>query len=336
MSHSDTLVLVHVLYRHGERTTAKGGIYPKDPHRFVNYEPYGFGQLTNEGKKTMFELGNVLRERYSNFLGDRYFPGLLEALSSDMDRTKVSLQLVLASLFKPTKNEIWNEDLCWQPIPTRYIPLKQDDLFLPFLTTTYRELYKTNHLTSQKAKQIFEDYQDVFQILWEKTGLEISTIHDVFKIHDVLTTEVQFGLDLPDWAKPLHTTKIREIATFDPEMQQDTKELKKLAVGKMIGKICEDTQKKIQDETSKIKMHMYSGHDINLGNILQALGLRKPHLPNYGACLVMEIHKLDGDYVLKVFYRSDKNQDFTHLGFDFGEFMEFDAFKKLSNEINLI
>lgn len=48
------------------------------------------------------------------------------AQSTDVDRTKMSLQLVLAGLFPPIGLQKWNSGLDWQPIPTHYESLDQD------------------------------------------------------------------------------------------------------------------------------------------------------------------------------------------------------------------
>lgn len=50
-------------------------------------------------------------------------PGTLEATSTDYDRTKMSLALVLAGLYPPTGKLRWNEGLNWQPVPYTSLPL---------------------------------------------------------------------------------------------------------------------------------------------------------------------------------------------------------------------
>lgn len=73
-----------------------------------------------------YTLGKMLRNRYNDFLGD-YHSQDVYAQSTSSDRTKVSLQLVLAALYPPTKkSEIWNSELLWRAIPTHYIPGEVD------------------------------------------------------------------------------------------------------------------------------------------------------------------------------------------------------------------
>ncbi|KAL6419477.1 hypothetical protein ACFW04_011381 [Cataglyphis niger] len=106
-------------------------MFPTDPYINYTFFPIGLGQLTNQGKKREYELGQVLRSRYKDFLGDLYLPNLVVGRSSDYDRTKMSLQLVLTALFPPMDTrQRWNADLNWQPIPTMYISRIDDNLFL--------------------------------------------------------------------------------------------------------------------------------------------------------------------------------------------------------------
>lgn len=78
-----------------------------------------------------YRIGQVLRERYGKFLGDVYRPSDVYAFSTDHDRTKTSLQLVLAGLYHPVPAQTWNENLSWIPIPSHYMPEKVDDLMKP-------------------------------------------------------------------------------------------------------------------------------------------------------------------------------------------------------------
>ncbi|KAK9700565.1 Histidine phosphatase superfamily (branch 2) [Popillia japonica] len=153
---NQSLISVHAIFRHGERTPDRAAHYPNDPYINHKYEPYGYGQLTNEGKKTMYELGNLLRNTYDNYLGNRYKPENVEALSTNVDRTKASLQLVLAGLFPPKDCDIWNDQLDWQPIP-----FNVDNKFLERITNhpeflpTYNRYYET-----EKGQKILKEHRE--------------------------------------------------------------------------------------------------------------------------------------------------------------------------------
>lgn len=78
-----------------------------------------------QGKKDLFETGKYLRNRYNTFLGERYTPNLFYTQSTDVDRTKASVQVVNAGLWPPKGEQVWGP-LLWQPIPVHAEPLDED------------------------------------------------------------------------------------------------------------------------------------------------------------------------------------------------------------------
>lgn len=73
-----------------------------------------------------------MRKRYNSFLGDYYWAPDVEARSTDYKRTKMSVELVLASLYPPKNEQKWSK-VEWQPIPYDYLPLDKDYYFLNWL-----------------------------------------------------------------------------------------------------------------------------------------------------------------------------------------------------------
>ncbi|XP_011701328.1 PREDICTED: venom acid phosphatase Acph-1-like [Wasmannia auropunctata] len=123
--------LVNVIFRHGDRTPdSTYEMFPNDPYLNYTFYPTGFGQLTKEGKKREYSLGKFLRFRYNDFLGSLYTPKRVVCHSSDVDRAKMSSQLVLAGLFPPKNIQRWNPFLNWQPIPISYLPANNDNIIL--------------------------------------------------------------------------------------------------------------------------------------------------------------------------------------------------------------
>lgn len=66
----------------------------------------------------MYNLGVYLRERYDEFLGDIYTPDVTKMHTTEYALSMLSAQLVNAGLWPPAINQIWFEDLNWQPIPS--------------------------------------------------------------------------------------------------------------------------------------------------------------------------------------------------------------------------
>lgn len=53
---------------------------------------------------------------------------MVMARSTNYDRTKMSLMLVLCGLFPPKFKQKWTPLLNWQPIPIEYFPAENDTL----------------------------------------------------------------------------------------------------------------------------------------------------------------------------------------------------------------
>lgn len=122
---------------------------------------------------------------------------------------------------------------------------------------------------------------------------------------------------MPDWTSTVFPEYTLKLALQEYYVQTTTKQLRKLVVGKydffvifryaffvfigqLMQKILIDTKAKING-TSNCKIHLYSCHDNNIANALIFFGLLAPnYFPKYAACIVVEIHKINKKYVIKV------------------------------------
>lgn len=81
--------------------------------------------MLQKGKKQMFQLGVILRSWYGHFVG-QYSMKTVRVDSSDHDRCHQSAGALLAALFPPEEDQVWNKELLWQPIPIHATPLSYD------------------------------------------------------------------------------------------------------------------------------------------------------------------------------------------------------------------
>ncbi|XP_036143241.1 prostatic acid phosphatase isoform X2 [Monomorium pharaonis] len=135
----NTLQLISVVIRHGDR--APLNTYPNDPYINNSMEPYGWGQLTDKGRKYQYNQGLFLRKRYDDFLGSIYHPDIFYLQSTAYDRTKMSGMLEAAALWKPNSKQMFELGLPWQPVTLHYQEFKKDtenmNLTLPIWTKNY-------------------------------------------------------------------------------------------------------------------------------------------------------------------------------------------------------
>lgn len=146
--------------------------------------------LEQVGKQQQFELGQYIRDRYSTFLNNSYSERDIYVQSSDIDRTIMSAEAFLASLYKPKKpTDIWNTHLPWQPIPVHTTSLQTDHLIVAdrpcdAFTESYHEL-----MNSDKIKEFNEKHASLYKYLTLHSGNIAETMGDAVSIRDTLMIE---------------------------------------------------------------------------------------------------------------------------------------------------
>ncbi|XP_076394710.1 venom acid phosphatase Acph-1 isoform X3 [Megachile rotundata] len=285
-NHELQVQLVQVLFRHGERTPREKELWPNDPHHISKYEPWNLAQLTNEGRMTEYRIGQMLRERYNQFLGDIYHPSDVYAFSTDHDRTKMSLQLVLAGLYHPAPSQTWNENLSWIPIPTYYMPEKLDDLMKPDFSPVYSDILEKVR-NSEEVLQKVSVYKDFFKFLSEKTGINITRTNQVYEIYNLLTSQKALHFSLPDWCTDEVYKKLQDIVKLEYEIRSYTPQMKRLNGGMLIKRFIKNIKSNEQRDRPR-KIYLYSGHEVNVAGVAAALNFSEPEIPAYGSAIIVE------------------------------------------------
>ncbi|XP_019870445.1 venom acid phosphatase Acph-1 isoform X2 [Aethina tumida] len=260
---ASTLRLVHILFRHGDRTNVSRHSYPNDPFKNETYHPFGPGELTKKGKIKSLRLGKALRERYDKFLGKDWNSEVVEAWSSDTGRSKMTLLLVLARLFPPQEEEILEEGLNWQPIPYSHKPLSKDNMFFGIINPNFKKLY-SDYEQGNEVQTTMNDYKDIIEFIKLHAGYKNPTLFDMFALYGTLLTQ-----------KVVDECKL-----------------------KISGKMNENR-----------KIYLYSGHDVNIGHLLNTLEVYKPHIPPYNAYFIFELHEIEGVYGVKLFYQDYSSRE---------------------------
>ncbi|XP_051158223.1 venom acid phosphatase Acph-1-like [Leptopilina boulardi] len=299
------LVLVNVVFRHGDRAPDReiGETYPNDPNVNASFFPMGSGGMTNEGKRRSYQLGKVLREKYSDFLGPIYLSENIKAQSTDSQRTIMTLQLVLASLYPPESVQKWNPDLNWQPIPFIYEKKARDWLLWPTNCPKYKQEYEKVLKSSEILKRI-EKFQPLMDRLTKLTGKEIKSMRDVLILYSTLDCENSMNLTIPEWGKEyLNNGQLSAVGNFQVELRNYNKMLKKLNGGVLVRKMIDDMIAAKNGTLEKgRKIIMYSAHDLNLGGQILTLGIAEPHIPKYTSSVILELYKNNEAYFVQVLY----------------------------------
>uniref|UniRef100_A0A6P7FGS5 acid phosphatase n=1 Tax=Diabrotica virgifera virgifera TaxID=50390 RepID=A0A6P7FGS5_DIAVI len=305
---TDTLLLVTALFRHGNRTVERTQYerYPNDPYKDLDYFPTGIGQLTKNGRKRAFQIGRRLRKRYRQFLGDVFYPEIVAAQSTNLDRTKMTLELVLAGLFPPSKDdEISKELQGWQPISFNYLPLAQDPALMPYFCPKFKTEYK-KAVQSPNNKLVFGRNNKIFKYISDNTGVNVTDFEAVNRVFLGFQAKEDLGLKLPDWLKSIYPDPMDKMSAKYYYQLTGTNELKKMFAGNFLQQVLENIKRKMAANDGKFgkKIYLYSAHEFNVAALLASLGVYNNHTPNYGSYIIIELHVKGGVPGIKLFWEN--------------------------------
>uniref|UniRef100_A0AAR5Q8L7 acid phosphatase n=1 Tax=Dendroctonus ponderosae TaxID=77166 RepID=A0AAR5Q8L7_DENPD len=320
----DDLKAVIVLYRHGDRSPLSS--WPNDVY-FTNTSlwPDGYGQLNNMGKQRHYQLGKWFRERYDGFLPRKYNYHDIYVRSTDVDRTLMSAASNLAGLYPPEGDQIWNENLLWQPIPIHTTPEDLD----PVLTTkvecaSYDELFE-EFKNSSAYTSLSSGLSDLFQNISALTGydvneLEVSSFSGLFS---TITIYRHYNLTLPAWTEE-YWPVIKYWAAKKGQWHTNTTELSRLRVGPFFDYILghldsiernsstatehlKGPRQQLLQLTDKVtqKFLMLSAHDTTVADVTNAMRVYVDAVPEFCSTVIWELKTgRTGSYVNMYFKNS--------------------------------
>lgn len=96
----------------------------------------------------------------------------------------------MAGLFYPTEDEKWNDKILWNPVPVHTVPSKQDHILsagkeCPKYKATYDRYMKE----SEEVQRIYSEHAELFTFLSQHSGMNITTITDVYWLYNTLQIE---------------------------------------------------------------------------------------------------------------------------------------------------
>lgn len=145
------------------------------------------------GKREQYELGKYLRSRYSKLIGAQYSPDKVYIQCSDVNRNLMSAECVAAGLFPPSGDEVWNENLKWQPIPVHTIDFDKDNLLSSRVKCSAYHKFEKECNHDERIAGIVEQHRGFIQSLEYHSGQELPDAHELSKFFDILQVEDRRG-----------------------------------------------------------------------------------------------------------------------------------------------
>ncbi|XP_056286947.1 lysosomal acid phosphatase isoform X2 [Pseudoliparis swirei] len=300
----------HELFRHGDRSPIKA--FPSDLHQEAAW-PQGFGQLSQEGMRQHLHLGKFLRLRYSGLLNQSYDRREISVRSTDYDRTLMSAEANLAGLYPPAGQQVFTPDLKWQPIPVHMVPLLEERLLSYPLDDCprYKQLMnETEH--TEEFLNVTTKYQDVIELVRNKTGLNHTSVESVWSVYDTLFCESCHNMTAPDWATPDVLEKLRFLKDFSFQTTfgvYEQQEKSRLQGGILLGEIVKNlTEMAVPDPKRRLKMMMLSAHDTTVAALQSSMNVFNRRQPPYASCQMFELYRDDnGSVSVSLAYRNDSS-----------------------------
>lgn len=298
------LRFVSVIFRHGDRTPESRETYSNDPYKNDTFYPIGRGELTNAGKERAYQLGLILRKLYNQFLGTVYYQPHIYARSTFITRCKMTLQLVLAALFPPSNVQKWNNALPWQPMNVKYASVTEDRLLMSFKFPEFEKAFK-EIMDSQEIIEKSKKYRPLMKEVSAYTGDNITDIYQLAIVHVAIHAQLSMNLTLPKTAHILHANEqFLEATRLVYSAYTYNEELIRFNGGVLLRKIIEDMNEVIKGTLTNRKINLFSGHDLNVIGILQALHIKNKNysMPDFTSSVILELREKNNRHFVRVLY----------------------------------
>lgn len=328
------LVLVNVFHRHGERAPLKMYEKPlgritactkvneysetlpvkkmsfwKSLFSFQNKQPLSFqiiykripdgecapGQLTDHGKKRLFELGRRLKKDYveTGFINGIFNSSEVHLTSTDFQRTVESLQSLLKGLFKDSH----------EPIPINIGKRGVNSLY----SSKYCESYlkeKSFHL-----KSVEEKHKDKIKQIFDYVSVKFPVLKDSkspYEIFDIINSSIGNKCDYFKGFCP-KIFRMAEIYSLDKFFGLlERKKNLTIYRGEIIKDLHDRIKNAVEGQYNKTKMFILSAHDVTIYPMLMVFNLQDNKWPGFGSNLVYETFKDKNDnYFVRVKYNGN-------------------------------
>ncbi|CAL8069941.1 unnamed protein product [Calicophoron daubneyi] len=328
---------LHLLFRHGDRSPIVNAFNTSIP--FEKLWPSGYGQLTKTGIVQEFQLGRWLRQKYGTFIPLSYNASEFHMRSTDVDRTLMSAQAVLAGVYENVTSPLKPYGVSWTPIPVHTVK-QTNDVLLSVADCPRLNLLRNLQMQSEAARDYESKHQRLFDLLSQVSGRKIDRTN-LWELHDMAVCMKANKMSLPEWCTKEVLDEMTEVESFYwTLMYLSTKDIIRLEIGVFLHSFVKHIQAimKRTDSPTVPDHHLstqhtmaYSAHDTDVSYILAAFNLSDKQMVPYSATIVFELFGPPGpappsSYIIRLRYKRGWNDDIA-------EYLQFPCCSDRSAEI---
>ncbi|KAJ0172512.1 hypothetical protein K1T71_011651 [Dendrolimus kikuchii] len=332
------LMMTFLIHRHGDRTPIESSIsYSTDSDALESLtKSYGYGQLTDEGKRTAYKLGKFIRSRYDELLSEKYNKSEIYIRSTDSTRTKMTVLTAMSTVY-PAGGDNWSDEINWTPTPYTTVPVKYDFNEAMLNCPTFLSYYET---ASSSSATSMDKFDDILSEWSNYTGINLTEYPaKAYSVYDVYTAQMSLGLPLSDDLMKIFPG-IENAAGGAIDVVFGNDDYIKYQAGVLLNNFYNVTETFINgDDTQRVQI--YSAHDFNVYSFMAVTQITpRQGVPKYGSAFALELRKVidTGKYVvLAVFLKDPKTMEVLYLpviGCD-DLLCDYDTFKNATSSYSM-
>lgn len=242
----------------------------------------------------------------------------------------------LAGLFPPPKEDLWNPNIPWQPIPVHTIPENLDHVLAAKRPCPLYAFTLKKYKNSPEYRELNKRFKPLYEYLTKHSGKKVESFTAVQNLYNTLWIEDLYNLTLPEWTKKVYPDgDMKWVAARSFATNTNTKTLARLKTGFLLRDIFERSKNKTMSLLSPNRnMWVYSGHDTTIANILNTLGVFDLHSPPYRACILFELRLISDVPYLKIFYKNSTDRNPAAINIpNCGQLCSLENMYKLYNSV---
>ncbi len=295
------LIFAIDVIRHGDRAPTVA--LPKAAYPW----PSGLGELTAEGMRQAYLLGEKFRREYivrSHLLSEKYDSKQMYVRASDFNRTLMTANSVLFGLYPLGTGPHLKSGLAlpagYQPIPIHTLPVAKDNILVPqHHEKAYQAVLEKQVLKTAAWQKMTARYAPDFGRWQAATGLPIQSLMQVGALADNLWVRHIHNIPMPNGLSPQDLAKIRQVGNWGMAYVYQSEAMARQVAQRLLSEMAQQVRHAAAHQGA-LRYVLYAAHDSTLLAVMSALGAPLSKQPPYASDLQITLWQSHSAYRIKM------------------------------------